>query len=264
LLSGDLVLTNGSITVTNGNILTSALRSTGASNDMNIGSNQQSGVLYIGNGTLRVGNINIGAQAAAGTLTLGSANMGVSCTSTLSAGGSVTATGGLILGTTKGITCGTAPPTLTNTSLNYFYNYPSQTTSAIIALTGVGTYYNPTTNSSGGANFFKAGIYTITVNSQWRYTGSPTAFNSQYTIGMASGTATGTATTSTMTDISIIPTLFGQLLTGGNNYDTCQTHTYCFSLSVDSFVNIFYRITALSIASGSMNLTTYGNIRRIG
>ena len=264
MTSGGVTLTNGSLTVTNGNIFTQVIRAITQSTDINIGSNQQSGILYIGHGTLRVSNIFIGAQAAAGTLTLGSSVMGVSCTSALSAGGTVTATGGLILGTTKGITCGTAPPTLTNTSLNYFYNYPSQLTSAIVALTGVGTYYNPTSNASGGPNFFKAGIYTITVNSQWRYTGSPSAFNSQYTIGMASGTTVGTATTGNMTDISVIPTLFGQLLTGGNNYDTCQTHTYCFSLSVDSFVNIFYRITALSISSGSMNLTTYGNIRRIG
>jgi hypothetical protein len=264
MTNGAITLTNGSVTTTNGNILTQAVRAITQSTDINIASNQQSGILYIGHGPLRVSNIFIGAQAAAGTLTLGSSVMGVTCTNTLSVGNALTATGGVILGTTKGITCGTAPPTLTNTSLNYFYNYPSQTTTGIVALTGVGTYYNPITNTAGGANFFKAGIYTLTLNTQWRYTGSPTAYNSQYTIGMASGTTTGTVTTSTVTDISIIPTMFGQLLTGGNNYDTTQSHTYCFTLSVDSFVNIFYRITSLAITSGSMNLTTYGNIRRIG
>ena len=179
-------------------------------------------------------------------------------TGTISAG-TLTSSGGVNLGTV--ITCPTALPTFINTSLNYYYNYPSVQST----VTAVSTKYNPVTNTSGGVNYFKAGIYTASIDAVIRFNTGTSAGNYVYNIGVASGTTTGTVTTGTVTNISpssatVRSLYFGNVL----NVDFNNSFTLCFSLSVDSFINIFGNVSTYSNTGGNVLLTLSGCVRRIG
>jgi hypothetical protein len=265
-LTGNLNMTNK--TVTCGNISSNGTLLTGAAtiSSLNCSGTASCGATTVtslnsGSGTITTtGNIFGNNMQATGYITLTDPTNG-----NLTAAGTVRGdklTSDSIINLGSYIVCPTSPPSFLNTSLNYYYNYPAVSTTGI---NSTGYRFNPTTNTAGGVNYFKAGNYVVNLNSVTRYTGSPTACTYTYNIGIASGTTTGTVTTGTVTNISPVGPNIGQtLLTGGNNNDSSSSHTLCFSLSVDSFVNLFVNFSAISITSGTVTFTTLGTVRRIG
>ena len=179
-------------------------------------------------------------------------------TGTISAG-TLTSSGGVNLGTV--ITCPTSLPTFIDTSLNYYYNYPSVQST----VTAVSTKYNPATNTAGGVNYFKAGIYTASIDAVIRFNTGTTAGNYVYNIGIASGTTTGTVTTGTVTNISPSSATVRGLYFGNSlNVDFNNSFTLCFTISVDSFINIFGSVSTYANTGGNVLLTLSGCVRRIG
>ena len=265
-LSGNLSMTNKILTC--GNISSNGTLSTGAttitslvcSGTASCGATTVTS-LNSGSGTITTtGTIFGGNMQATGYITLTDPTNGNLTAAATVRGDKLTSDSSINLGSY--IICPVTPPTFINTTLNYYYNYPAVTTTGI---NSTGYRFNPTTNTAGGVNYYKAGNYVVNLNSVTRYTGGPTACTYTYNIGIASGTTTGTVTTSTVTNISPVGPSIGQtLLTGGNNNDSSSSHTLCFSLSVDSFVNLFVNFSAISITSGTVSFTTLGTVRRIG
>jgi hypothetical protein len=215
-----------------------------------------SGRLFIGCGTGRTGSIRIGIAATALTenIVLGSVNTNTAV------GGTLTAFGGIILNSGQVITCSSTVPTLTDTSLGYYYNYPSVQST----VTAVSTKYNPVTNTAGGVNFFQAGVYTASIDAVIRFNTGTTAGNYVYNIGIATGTTTGTVTTGTVSNKT--PTsasVRGFYFTGNVNVDYNNSFTLCFTILIDSFVNIFGNVSTYANTGGNVLLTLSGCVRRI-
>ena len=217
---------------------------------------------YYANLNMISGNIDAGTGDIINTGILSTGD--ITCTSLNITSGAITGSDitvdNLILNSSGKITCGTTPPTLLDTSLGYYYNYPSVQST----VTAVSTKYNPITNTAGGVNYFKAGIYTASIDAVIRFNTGTTAGNYVYNIGVASGTTIGTVTTSTVTNISPSSTTvrgfhFNNIL----NVDYNNSFTLCFTLSSDSFVNIFGNITTYSNTGGNVLLTLSGCVRRI-
>jgi len=251
-VNGDLIMDNTA------NIYTQTLTTNAPGANTRLYDDLISGRLFIGSGTGRTGGIRIGIGATALTenIVLGSVNTNIS------AGGTLTAAKGLILDDGQGITCGT-PPTLITSSLGYFYNFPLRTNTGI-ASGATGYRYNPQTNTVGNPNFVKAGVYYAKIDVIYRFTGNPTAFNLNYNFGIASGVTAGTATTANMTDIlPVSRTNTGSFISGANNNDFCASHSVCFTLTTDSYVNIFFNITVLTQTFGSLTINSEGTIFRI-
>jgi hypothetical protein len=265
-LTGNLNMTNK--TVTCGNISSNGTLLTGAAtiSSLNCSGTASCGATTVtslnsGSGTITTtGNIFGNNMQATGYITLTDPTNGNLTAAGTVRGDKLTSDSSINLGSY--IICPVTPPSFLNTTLNYYYNYPAVSTTGIIS---TGYRFNPTTNTAGGVNYFKAGVYVVNLNSVTRYTGSPTAVSYTYNIGIASGTTTGTVTTGTVSNISpVSPSISETLLTGGNNNDSSSSHTLCFTLSIDSFVNLFINISAISITSGTVNITSLGTVRRIG
>ena len=202
-------------------------------------------------------------NTSTGTINFGNTGSTTTMAGALSVTQNLTATGGLTLGSNQGIQLGAVPPTLTTSYLGYFYNFPIRTHTGITS-SGAGYRYNPQTNTVGAGNFIKAGVYYANINVIYRYTSSPTAFGLNYTFGISSSTTAGTATTSTNTDITPTSrTNTGTLITGANNNDFCSSHSLCFTLTTDSYVNVFFSVDTISITGGTLTINEMGTIYRI-
>ena len=223
--------------------------------------------------TIKVVTPTIEAAAAGTTVSLyntstGTINFGNTGSTTTMAGAltvtqNLTANGGLTLGSNQGITCGAVPPTLTNTKLGYFYNFALRTNTGLTS-SSAGYRYNPSSNVVGAGNFLKAGVYYATINVIYRFTSSPTAFNLNYYFGISSSTTAGAVNTTTNTDIlPVSRTNTGSLITGGNNNDFCASHSLCFTLTTDSFVNTFFNVDVISITGGTLTINQIGTVYRI-
>jgi len=102
------------------------------------------------------------------------------------------------------------------------------------------------------------------MDSKVRFTGSTTSGNFTYNLGVARGTTTGTVTTGTVTNIlpvsgNIRNFYFSSIL----NVDLTASHTLCFSISVDSFINLFINFSSFTIAGGTVTAILSGNVMRI-
>jgi hypothetical protein len=184
-------------------------------------------------------------NTSTGTINFGNTGSTTTMAGALSVTQNLTATGGLTLGSNQGITCGAVPPTLTTSNIGYFYNFALRTNTGLTS-SSAGYRYNPSSNTVGAGNFIKAGVYCATINVIWRFTSSPTAFNLNYDFGISSSVTAGTATTGTNTDIlPVSRTNTGSLITGGNNHDFCASHSLCFTLTTDSYVNTFFSFISL-------------------
>jgi len=223
--------------------------------------------------TIKVVTPVINAAAAGTTVSLyntstGTINFGNTGSTTTMAGAltvtqNLTANGGLTLGSNQGIQLGAVPPTLTTSYLGYFYNFPLRTNTGLTS-SSAGYRYNPATNTAGAGNFVKAGVYYATINVIYRFTSSPSAFGLNYTFGISSSTTAGTATTSTNTDISPTSrTNTGTLITGANNNDFCASHSLCFTLTTDSYLNTFFSVDTISITGGTLVINQLGTVYRI-
>jgi hypothetical protein len=175
----------------------------------------------------------------------------------------ITANDGIALGSNKGIGFAGVPPTLTNINLGYSFNFPLRTNTGLTS-SSAGYRYNPQTNVVGAGNFLKAGVYCATINVIWRFTSNPTAFNLNYDFGISSSVTAGTATTGTNTDIlPVSRTNTGSLITGGNNQDFCASHSLCFTLTTDSYVNTFFNVDVITITGGTLTINQQGTVYRI-
>ena len=218
--------------------------------------------LYISNGINQLGRIYIGGSksASSGGVYIGgtSCSLGVYGTATFVVG--LESQNNITLSNSAYIVPPTTPPTLPINSLGYYYNYPIlQTTTST-----TGYKYNPSTNTSGASNYFNAGIYVANINSIVRFGNAVTAGTYVYYIGIASGTTAGTVTTGTVTDItpvsgSMREAYFGNII----NIDFSNSHTLCFTLTVDSYVNIFSNFSTMSVTGGTVTISLLGCVRRI-
>jgi hypothetical protein len=230
-----------------GTVVTTSIQTSVGTASMVIGDQQTTGVLYLGTTPSgRTGNVILGAT-----------------TCTTISRGLIEADGGITMGNAKVITLGT-PPTLTTTSLGYFQNYPVVNYSGI-ANGATGYRFSPTTNTSGAFNFFSAGVYHATIDFTIRYTGSPTTVTYIYNLGFSSGTTTGTVTTSTVSTIgSLTQDTRGALQsTTGNNIDFSKSYSSCFTLSVDSFMNLTMNLNTVTLVGGTLTMFVTGTIHRI-
>ena len=218
--------------------------------------------LYISNGTTQLGRIYIGGNksSSSGGIYIGgtSCSLGVFGTTTFVLG--LESQNNITLTNSSYIIPPTTPPTLPINSLGYYYNYPIlQTTTST-----TGYKYNPSTNTSGASNYFNAGVYVANINSIVRFGNAVTAGTYVYYIGIASGTTAGTVTTSTVTEItpvsgSMREAFFGNII----NIDFSNSHTLCFTLTVDSYVNIFSNFSSMSVTGGTVTISLLGCVRRI-
>ena len=218
--------------------------------------------LYISNGINQLGRIYIGGSksASSGGVYIGgtSCSLGVYGTATFVVG--LESQNNITLSNSAYIVPPTTPPTLPINSLGYYYNYPILQTTA----STTGYKYNPSTNTSGASNYFNAGIYVANINSIVRFGNAVTAGTYVYYIGIASGTTAGTVTTGTVTDItpvsgSMREAYFGNII----NIDFSNSHTLCFTLTVDSYVNIFSNFSTMSVTGGTVTISLLGCVRRI-
>ena len=218
--------------------------------------------LYISNGINQLGRIYIGGSksASSGGVYIGgtSCSLGVYGTATFVVG--LESQNNITLSNSAYIVPPTTPPTLPINSLGYYYNYPIlQTTTST-----TGYKYNPSTNTSGASNYFNAGIYVANINSIVRFGNAVTAGTYVYYIGIASGTTAGTVTTGTVTEItpvsgSMREAYFGNII----NIDFSNSHTLCFTLTVNSYVNIFSNFSTMSVTGGTVTISLLGCVRRI-
>lgn len=220
-----------------------------ASNTLNIGSNGSTGnAIIIGSDTNTQTNIKSTSIGLFGNTTV---------VGNLSTTQTTTANSYNFLGTT---------PTLTKTSLGYYFNYPLTSAS----------YGNPSkylySPSSNGA----------TTDGHYLYTGVYIAHIYMYIVGTATtGTATYTATfnlgASNGTSIQTMPvnSQYGTMniatsdftATNGtsnlNNNGLTFSHSGCFTLSSNGFVNLEFNLKTLSISNGTLTYNLYGCIHRI-
>ena len=218
--------------------------------------------LYISNGVNQLGRIYIGGakSASSGGVYIGGSNNPISVLGSSLFVNGLESQNNIALSNSAYIVPPITPPTLPINSLGYYYNYPIlQTTTST-----TGYKYNPATNTSGASNYFNAGIYVANINSIVRFGNSVTAGTYVYYIGIASGTTAGTVTTSTVTDItpvsgSMREAYFGNII----NIDFSNSHTLCFTLAVDSYVNIFSNFTSMSVTGGTVSISLLGCVRRI-
>jgi hypothetical protein len=202
-------------------------------------------------------------NTSTGTINFGNTGSTTTMAGALTVTQNLTATGGLTLGSNQGITCGAVPPTLTTSNIGYFYNFALRTNTGLTS-SSAGYRYNPSSNTVGAGNFLKAGVYYATINVIYRFTSSPTAFNLNYNFGISSSTTSGAVNTTTNTDISPVSrTNTGSLITGGNNNDSCSSHSLCFTLTTDSFVNTFFNVDVISITGGTLTINQIGTVYRI-
>jgi hypothetical protein len=202
-------------------------------------------------------------NTSTGTINFGNTGSTTTMAGALSVTQNLTATGGLTLGSNQGIQLGAVPPTLTTSYLGYFYNFALRTNTGLTS-SSAGYRYNPSSNTVGAGNFIKAGVYYATINVIYRFTSSPTAFNLNYNFGISSSTTSGAVNTTTNTDISPVSrTNTGSLITGGNNNDFCSSHSLCFTLTTDSFVNTFFNVDVISITGGTLTINQIGTVYRI-
>ena len=247
---GDLIMS------TTSKIYTNKLTTNAPATNAELYDDLTSGRLFIGCGAGRTGSIRIGIGATALTenIVLGSVNTNIAV------GGTLTAFGGIIIDSGQVITCSSTVPTLTDTSLGYYYNYPSVQST----VTAVSTKYNPVTNTAGGVNFFQAGVYTASIDAVIRFNTGTTAGNYVYNIGIATGTTAGTVTTGTVTNKTpTSPSVRGFYFNGNVNVDYNNSFTLCFTLLIDSFVNIFGRVSTYANTGNNVSLTLSGCVRRI-
>ena len=218
--------------------------------------------LYISNSSTQLGRIYIGGAKASssGGIYIGGSNNPVSVygTSTFVLG--LESQNTITLTNSSYIIPPTVPPTLPITALAYYYNYP------VLATTNTSTGYdfNPASNTSGGSNFFNAGVYVANINSISRFTAAVTSGNYTYNIGVSYTTSTGTVTTGNSTVITPVSGsmrgfYFGNIV----NVDFSNSHTICFTIASNSFVNLFSNISSLTLTGGNVTISTYGCVRRI-
>lgn len=218
--------------------------------------------LYISNGINQLGRIYIGGakSTSSGGIYMGGSNCPIGVLGSVSFLNGLESQNIITLTNSSYIVPPTTPPTLPINSLGYYYNYPIlQTTTST-----TGYKYNPASNTSGASNYFNAGIYVANINSIIRFGNAVTAGTYIYYIGIASGTTDGTVTTSTVTDItpvsgSMREAFFGNII----NIDFSNSHTLCFTLTVDSYVNIFSNFTTMSVTGGTVTISLLGCVRRI-
>lgn len=260
-------ITGGAIALFGNTDITGTLDVTGITTTPTIITNNITGSttidpLYISYTPTQLGRIYIGGNktSSSGGIYIGGSN------NSLSVYGGATFVGGLesqntiTLTNSSYIVCPTTPPTLPITALAYYYNYPSLQSTVSTAI----YKFNPVTNTTGASNYFNAGVYVANINSIVRFGNSVTAGTYIYNIGIASGTTTGTVTTSTVTNITPVSSdmreaFFGNII----NIDFSNSHTLCFTLTVNSFVNIFANFSSMSVTGGSVVITLSGCVRRI-
>jgi hypothetical protein len=248
-ISGDLIVTG---TVTSDSLTTNT-----------INTKLQSDTINICTDVARTGRISIGGSTTNNTsgIYIGGTNNPVVFNGSCNFTSGLTSSAPLVISNASYILPPTTPPTLPINSLGYYYNYPVVNYNS---LTTTGYRFNPTTNTNGALNYLYAGVYTANLNTVVRYTGSPSAVTYIYNIGIASGVTTGTVTTSTVTNISpVSPDVRGSLFSSGNNIDFGHSHTLCFTITSNSFVNLFVNVSTLTVTGGSINIALLGCITRI-
>jgi hypothetical protein len=258
-ISGGAIALFGDTSIDGDTDITGNLTITGTTTTNNITTNLTNDIMYFCNEAGKLGRIYIGGNksSSSGGVYIGGTNNPISIY------GSCAFVYGLILENGTYITAPTVPPTLPSNAINYYYNFPTVSSSVTV----VSTKYNPVTNTAGAVNYLNAGIYVVNIDSVSRFTGTTTSGNYNYSIGIASGTTTGTVTTGTVTNISpssntVRNFFFNNIL----NVDFNNSFTLCFTLTTNSFVNLFANYSTFTIApvGATVTVTLSGCIRRIG
>ena len=150
-------------------------------------------------------------------------------------------------------------PTLSKTSLNYYFNYP-QTNTATLSVASK-FLYSPSINSATtDGHYLPAGIYIAFIHMYATANGGPT-YTGTFVLGASYGTSIQTMPVNSQYGTLIFPT---SDITIANTTGLTFSHTGCFTLSSSAFVNLEFNLKTLTITSGTLTFYIYGCIKRIG
>jgi len=261
-ISGGAIALFGDTSIDGDTDITGNLTITGTTTTNTITTILTNDDLKICNEASTTGRIYIGGNktSASGGIYMGGTNNSISIFGGCSFASGLTTSAPIVLENSTYIICPTVPPTLAINSLSYYYNY------SVLSVTNTTTGYdfNPASNTLNGPNYFNAGVYIATINSIARFAGAVTSGNYTYNIGVSYTTSTGTVTTGNSTVVTPVSGgMRGFFFNNILNVDFSNSHTVCFTITSNSFVNLFSNISVYSVTGGNVTTSTCGSVRRI-